>query len=357
MEKKLSVVIPVYNTEKYLKRCIDSVISAVNFMRKDTQILVINDGSKGNCDEIMNEYLKENSDLITYRKQENAGLSETKNVGIENALGEYISFVDSDDYIDENFYTEFFELVKKENADVVICDWEAIGKNERHVVPSRNPEYEENDIRGIFDVMIMPNSCNKMIKRELFNGIKFPKGYIYEDLGTTLIVLLRAKKIVYTAKPYYKYYLSEGSITRSGFSKKNFQMIDIFNLIFERLDNELGDNPDKEMYQYMIYTRRIYEELIEKIVLEKLDKKEKTEMWKIFCEKINTVNRRMCKNKYFCENVFKTGSVLKRLGNKFMHFCINNNHYKILSVIMKKRVYYSLFAVRYIGKAVIDKCN
>ena len=354
-EKRLSIIVPIYNTEQYLNRCIDSIISAINNVTFEVEIILINDASKGNCDDIVLEYIEKYKNLIKYIKQENSGLAQTKNIGIENSTGEYISFIDSDDFIDENFYKDAFNIINERKADVVICDWETISKDNRFIVPAKDTRYSSDKL-GCIDVQIMPSSCNKIAKKELFENLYFPNKLRYEDLATTLIMLLKAKKIVYLNKPYYKYYLSEGSIMRSDFDEKKFQMIDVFKILFERLDNMNLNKEEKEVYEYMVYTRRLYEELIEPIAIGK-NGKIKFELCKKFCDKISDLNSYMCKNKYFIENVYGKSKFLKKVSNKMLHFCLNKKHYRILYLILKKRIYYSLFAIRYGGKDVIDFFN
>lgn len=354
MNKKiLSIVIPVYNTEKYLPRCLDSVISSINFMENDTQIIVINDGSKGNCDKIIESYLNVYKGLIMYIKQDNKGLAETKNIGIKNSIGKYISFIDSDDFVDENFYIDAFKLIYAKNADIVICDWETIDKDKKFIVPAKDERYSNSKL-GYIDVQIMPSSCNKIVKKDLFNNLFFPIGLRYEDLATTLILLLRANKICYLNKPYYKYFLSDSSIMRSEFDEKKFQMIDIFEILFERLDDMNISITDKEMYKYMTYTRRFYEELLEQIAIKSKNSIEKKRLCKIFCEKICRINKLMCSNKYFYRNIFKSKSFIRNISNRILHYFINNNHYQLLYFMLDKKIYYRFISVRYIGKDIIS---
>ena len=111
----LSVIIPVYNTEKYLKKCIESVIVALKKIDIKSEIIVINDGSKDNSEEIILGFLDKYNNLIRYYKKENAGVADTKNVGIKYSKGRYLSFIDSDDYIDENFFYDAIEFITKED--------------------------------------------------------------------------------------------------------------------------------------------------------------------------------------------------------------------------------------------------
>lgn len=266
-EIDLSVIIPVYNTEKYVEKCLNSVLNAVNKLAMKSEIIIVNDGSRDNSENIINKFLEKYPNLIRYYKKRNAGLADTKNFGIKHSKGKYLSFIDSDDYIDENFYSDTVNILFKEDVDMLICDWETIDEknNKRYIVEARNSTY--NDVKwGCIDVPIMPSSCNKIVKKDLFENLQFPYGYIYEDLGTTLILFCRASNIKYVNKPYYKYCLSDSSIMRSEFSEKNIQMIEIFALIFDRLDKQINvEYNDKLKMQCMIFSRRFYESILEPI--------------------------------------------------------------------------------------------
>ena len=345
---ELSVIIPVYNTEKYLKRCLDSVIKAVKKSDVRCEIIIINDGSKDNSEDIVKEYLKEYTELIKYYKKENAGLADTKNVGIKMANGKYLSFIDSDDYIDEDFYYDSFQIIKAENIDMVICDWETIDieNNNKYIVEAKNNLYED-DMWGCIDTPIMPSSCNKIVKKGLFNDLEFPKGLRYEDLGTTLILFFRAKSIKYMNKPYYKYCLTPGSIMRTDFDERNLQMIEIFNILFDRIEKLDISKDKKDKALYMVYTRRFYEEILEKIVLSN----KKKYLIKEFCDKIKLLDQKFWKNKYFIMLISYQGKKRKKIL-ELLHKAIQNTNYKLLSLYLTKRLYYKYFAIRYMS---IDK--
>ena len=343
---ELSVIIPVYNTEKYIERCLESVVSAVKKSKVKSEIIVVNDGSQDNSEIIINKFLKKYSNLIKYYKKENAGLADTKNFGIRHSSGKYLSFVDSDDFIDEYFYYDTLEIINKENVDLLICDWETVDEenNKKYIVEAKNMQYED-DKWGCIDVPIMPSSCNKIVKRELFINLEFPVGLRYEDLGTTLVLFFRAGKIKYVNKPYYKYCLRPNSILRTDFDEKNLQIIDIFYIIYERVNKLSISNDDKEKAMYMIYTRRFYEFLLENISKEKFINRIK--LLKIFCKKIYSLNRIMNKNKYFKKNVYYIQSTKKRLCNKILHFFINNKFYLLISIVLNRRLYYKFFHIQY----------
>lgn len=343
----LSVIIPVYNTERYLKKCLESVVLALENFKYTYEVIVINDGSTGNEEKIIKEYC-DNKKNFFYYKKENGGLANTKNFGMKKARGKYLSFVDSDDYIDQNFYNEAFNkyITDKCLYDIVIYDWETIDKknNTKYIVEAKNKTYDD-DKWGCIDVMIMPSSCNKIVKKELLNNLEFPNGYIYEDLGTTLILFCRTDKVKYINKPYYKYYLSDSSIMRTDFNEKNLQMIDIFGILFKRLDKEKSLSfEDNQKMKCMVYTRRFYESLLEPISKQKFSNR--YTLFKLMCKKIHSINSIMKTNKYFLKEIYNNRKI-KVLFNKFLLFCLSNNLILFLTFIINKEIYYKFVHIKY----------
>ena len=268
-------------------------------------------------------------------------MADTKNVGIKYSKGKYLSFIDSDDYIDKNFYADSIKYIIEKNVDVIIYDWETIDivNNTKYIVAAKNDKYN-NDKWGCIDVSIMPSSCNKIVKKNLFEGLEFPVGLRYEDLGTTLIVLLKAKNIKYINKPYYKYCLTPNSIMRIKFDERNLQIIDIFNILNERLENLKISKFEKDCCLYMIYTRRLYEFLLENIAKEPFFRKYK--ILKSLCNKIQMINIKMNKNVYYKKCISK-----KKL-NKLLQFFINHKCVLLLTLSLNKRIYYKFFHVKYL---------
>lgn len=211
-EIKVSVIVPVYNTEKFLRKCIESII---NQTLKEKEIILINDGSTDNSNIICEEYSKKYPNEIKYINNKNIGCSATRNLGISLAKGEYIAFVDSDDYIDKEMYQEMYEKAKKENLDVVICGIKYIYPITNKIIYS----YPKNILRK-YDYLKeknrMANCYNKLYKREqiIKNNLFFPVDTHYaEDLYFSFINLVIAKNICHIEKCYYNYILhGENSI-------------------------------------------------------------------------------------------------------------------------------------------------
>lgn len=353
-EVELSVIIPVYNTEKYIERCLNSVVKSLTKLKEKSEIIIVNDGSPDNSESVIKKFIEKYPNLIKYYKKENAGLADTKNFGIKHSSGKYLSFVDSDDYIDECFYYDTLDIINNENVDLLICDWETIDEanNKKYIVEAKNKSYND-DKWGCIDVSIMPSSCNKIVKRELFSDLEFPMGLRYEDLGTTLVLFFRASKIKYVNKPYYKYCLSPNSIMRKTFDENNLQMIDIFNIIFNRIKELNISDDDKEKAMYMVYTRRFYEFLLENISKQNFSNRFK--LLKICCNKLAYIDKYMNKNKYFKKNVYTIQTRKKMYLNHILHYLIRRKLPLLLSIILNSRGYYRLIHVKYNSNLVIDK--
>ncbi len=206
MEKDLiSIIIPVYKVEKYLEKCIESVLKQTY---TNLQVILVDDGSPDNCGKICDEYAKKDSRIEVIHKV-NGGLSDARNVGIAKAKGKYIGFVDSDDYIKEDMYEILINLIKEYDADVSICNLYEVIEGKEYIRNKENGIKEYNRIDILKEVLLDKNiqsyACNKLYKKELFNEIKYPIGKKYEDIGTTFYIFEKCNKVVVTSEPEYYY--------------------------------------------------------------------------------------------------------------------------------------------------------
>ncbi len=236
----ISIIIPVYNAEKYLKRCLDSVLKA---KIEETEIIIINDGSKDNSLKIIKEYANK-YEFIRYISKKNEGLAATKNLGIMEAKGKYISFIDSDDTVNENFFKDSLEFMQK-NYDIIIYDFNNITNEGSFITEAKSSLYiNYTEKEALLYTSIMPSSCNKIIKTELYRKIKlFPIRIIYEDLATTPQIFLLAKKIKYMNKAYYNYHINNTSIMRNDDNKKHMEnMLKSLNCLYNRTSNKFKNN-------------------------------------------------------------------------------------------------------------------
>ena len=216
MEKDLiSIIIPVYKVEKYLEKCIESVLKQTY---TNLQIILVDDGSTDNSGKICDEYAKKDSRIEVIHKA-NGGLSDARNVGISKAKGRYIGFVDSDDYIKEDMYEVLLNLIIEYNADISICNLYDVIDGKEYIRNKENgiQEYSRLDIlkEVLLDKNIQSYAWNKLYKKELFDEIKYPIGKKYEDIGTTFYVFEKCDKIVVTSEPEYYYLKRSDSLVNN----------------------------------------------------------------------------------------------------------------------------------------------
>lgn len=206
---KVSIIIPVYNSEKFLQKCLDSI---VNQTLQEIEIICINDGSQDNSRKILQDY-KDKDSRITIIDQENGGLSAARNSGLKIVKGEYIGFVDSDDWVAVDFFEKLYNTAVKHNADIAITNVIRVHrsqKQENYLIYDN--ETVTDDYLTKLKLCDIPDKCyvwNKIYKTEEFkkNNLKFTEGRMYEDLEFTPRMLYYLKKLV-TAPDTYYYYLS-----------------------------------------------------------------------------------------------------------------------------------------------------
>lgn len=224
---KVSVIVPIYNVEQYLERCLESL---VNQTLEEIQIILVNDGSPDNSQVIIDKYVEKYPEKVIGLKKENGGLSDARNYGIPYAKGEYIGFVDSDDYLDVTMYEKLYEKAKETDSDIVTCGYYGIDEEAdsyRYFQRGNMVQYgmSLHDNPKLLYTNA-PYAWNKLYRKELFleTGIRFPKGKIYEDIATIYPLMLYANRISKVDEALYYYILKrEGAITAT-FSDKILQM-------------------------------------------------------------------------------------------------------------------------------------
>ncbi len=249
MNEKISIVIPVYQVEKYLKECIESVC---NQEYKNLEIILVDDGGKDNSGKICDEYAQKDRRIQVIHKS-NGGLSDARNAGIEKATGKYICFIDSDDAVSPKYVQDLYNHLMKNDADIAVCDYQQIRfQQEIKEVESTDEDtvYTSKEIlknmytRDIGTKMIV--AWNKLYKTELFKEIRYPVGKIHEDEFTTYKLVYEANKVVYFSEPLYYYYQRDnGSIMRSSYNEKR---LDYIEALEERLEF-YKQKEEKELYE------------------------------------------------------------------------------------------------------------
>lgn len=253
MDDKISIIVPIYNVEKYLNKCVDSLL---NQTYKNLEIILVDDGSPDNCFKICEDYSK-NENIVVIHK-ENGGLSDARNYGLKEASGKYVMFIDSDDFVENDMVEYLYKILKDNNADVSICNYnlfyEDNSLNNKIGVEIESDlilnKYEALNLL-LEDKIIQSFAWNKLYKRTLFDGITYPKGKIMEDVGTTYKLFTKAEKIVVGKEPKYNYLQRSGSILHH---KKAKYYIDYFDLSYKRYKDLIKENKKLENnYLKMLY--------------------------------------------------------------------------------------------------------
>ena len=314
---KVSVIVPIYNVEKYLEKCINSLLSQT---LEDIQIILVNDGSKDNSGNIAKECEKNNKNRIIYVEKENGGLSDARNYGLKYATGDFIAFLDSDDYIEKNAYEEMYNKAIEENADYVECDfiWEFPNKIR---VDKQYPYKNKKEMLSFVRVV----AWNKLIKRQLItdNNLEFPKGLRYEDVEFTYKLIPFINKFAYVDKPFIHYVQREGSIA----NVQNERTAEIFTVLNNVIEFYKKNNIYEEYRNELEYNYARY--LLCSSLKRMCKIKDKTIREKLLTESWKRLNSNFPNWK---ENVIlKTVNIGK---NKYMR-TVNKSTYKIYSKILE----------------------
>lgn len=231
MNKKISIIVPIYNMELYLERCL---LSLIHQDYQNLEIILINDGSTDNSINICNKYKKIDNRIIVINK-EHSGLSDTRNIGIKKATGDYIGFVDSDDYIDKDMFKNLIEGAEKYKCEISMCDLvETYNLNEK---AKRNPlnYIKMNKKQALEQLLYDKNIGNyvidKLFSKTLFDNISFPIGKLYEDISTTYKLFIKANNYIYIPTTMYYYYQRSDSIVNN-ITRES--ILDYINAVFER---------------------------------------------------------------------------------------------------------------------------
>lgn len=226
--KKLSIIIPVYNTEKHLKKCFDSIVNQNN---SEIEVIVVNDGSTDNSEVIIKEYTNKYKDVFTYYKKGNTGVADTRNFGIEKATGEYIMFLDSDDYIDKKLYDNIKKYID-EDIELIKYKMQRVDENDKILEIVQGATFEkvtgEEGFNKLYGTDVLLDSpCVYIIRKDIFvrNNLKFKVGTEHEDFGLIPFVIVLAKSMVSTNFYGYYYVQSQGSLMRNENYQKTIKRV------------------------------------------------------------------------------------------------------------------------------------
>lgn len=251
---EISIIVPVYNVEKYVRKCIESIL---NQTFSDFELILVDDGSTDNSGKICDEYkLKDNRVIVIHK--ENGGLSSARNVGIDNANGKFLGFVDGDDYIEKDMYETLYKDIKEFDADISVCQI-----YDEYVTSCKSRAVESGKIKrcvldnitafkfSIVRNVIGVSACNKLYKKKLFDNYRYPEGKTTEDAFVTPILIFNSKKISYNPLPKYFYVHRENSITTLPFSQSDLCVIEAYTNIRSFVNKNIPELNDLAQCKYL----------------------------------------------------------------------------------------------------------
>lgn len=266
----ISVIVPIYKVEKYIIKCIESII---NQDYRNLEIILVDDGSPDKCGEICDDYAKKDKRIKVIHK-ENGGLSDARNVGIELATSNYIGFVDSDDYIERDMYKVLYENLKRYEADISICRYREVNEDSKYQpndIMENNVEIFDQTEKKIRQLLlgekITDHAMNKLYKKELFNNIKFRKSYKFEDIDIMYKLFEKSNKVVLTNYIGYNYLQRTGSIVNTMDDKSTLDLLEVVRDRYNYIAS-------KKMLENLNKARRIHYIYRYHVVLARINSKE-----------------------------------------------------------------------------------
>lgn len=309
---KISVIVPVYGVEKYISKCLNSL---VNQTLNDIEIIVVNDGTKDNSQKIIDEYVKKYPDKVKSFIKENGGQGSARNYGLKQANGEYIGYVDSDDYVELDMYEKLYNKAINDNLDIAICGNYNVSEDYKNKkVDLEFIKYEDNKINALLGKKAV---WNKIYKKSIVEKLEFRSKVWYEDFDFSIKAICSAKKIGYVNEPLYNYLLREGSTMNNSNVVRNLEILDAFNEIVK-------DKKYKGYYDIIEFLAidHIYISTIVRVINAKADDKVKRETINKLIDYMNTSFPNYKNNKYI-NTLSKNRKIIYKLINIKMYGLIN----------------------------------
>ena len=315
--KKISIIVPVYNVEKYIKKCLDSL---VNQTLNDIEIIVVNDGSPDDSQTIIDDFVVRYPDKVKSYIKKNGGQGSARNFGIEHSESQYVAFVDSDDYVELDMFEQMYNCAIKNNSDIVICGNNVINM-ESKIIKQEKPQYG-SDYNILSEKMAV---WNKLYKRDIIKNITFRCNVWYEDIDYTIKLLLNTNKISYVDNCLYNYLLRPGSTMNNSNIKRNLELIAAFNEIdryFKKINNY---NKNTEKIEFLCIDH-MYISAIVRVINADANNKDK-----------NIIINEFRSYVYKKFPQYKKNNYIKNLSTnrKIIYFLIKNKLYFLVKIIFK----------------------
>lgn len=259
MDPLISIIVPIYKVENYLRKCIETIM---NQTYKNIEIILVDDGSPDNSAQICDEYAQQDNRIVVIH-QKNGGLSNARNSGLNIAKGEYIGFVDGDDYIENDMYETLYNAIKENNAQMAICDFYIVNEKQEEIPNEIKTEMKEdikifNKKEAMEEMLIDKNIrgyvWTKLFKKDCFKNLRFPEGKNYEDIAISIKCFEKTEQIVYINKQKY-YYLQRANSIDHVKSEKNLS--DALDVSYERYKYVKENYPELKENNIYAFIHRI----------------------------------------------------------------------------------------------------
>jgi len=300
----VSIVVPVYHVEKYLEDCVHSILVQTY---QNIEVILVDDGSKDKSGEICDNLAKLDSRILVHH-QENGGLSSARNKGISLASGEFITFIDSDDDITEDYVEYLLSMIERDKTDMAIASYSVVHiDGDKKKVTDLSEGFtscvlttEECLDRMLCEDGFTVSACAKLYKKELFLDVLFPEGKLCEDNGTIYKLIMKCDKISYGAKSIYNYYTRENSIMTSGFNEKRLDLLELTDKMASdvlKVYPKLEDSVQRRIFQsrFSILRQMVFANLDESLLKKKKEiiKYLKRNFWNILTNKKSDMRDRL----------------------------------------------------------------
>ena len=311
---KVSVIVPCYNVVQYVSKCLDSL---TNQTLSDIEIICIDDKSTDGTLKILKQYATQDSRIKLIQQPQNGGLSNARNAGLDVACGDYIGFVDSDDYVDSDFYKELYEICRINGSDIA-CGVLCVVEPQKTYSLDNHPSCLVKGLPRVLSHINNGSVCSKLFKRTLFEKIRFPSGLYYEDNLTLLELLLCANLVAFDEAVFYYYRFNPNSIVHDEkkHEKRVCDSVEILSRINKLSKNRSAKEADaiKQTFLKILFMRTEY----------LTNKNYRTQLNNIF-------------GKRYLKSVVMT-SCVRKMSNKIRRFVfrIQNNRVKIFKITVYK---------------------
>lgn len=318
---KLSIIVPVYGVEKYIDKCLNSLVKQ---SLKEIEVIVVNDGTKDNSQKIVDKYVKKYPDKIKSYIKENGGQGSARNYGLKKATGEYIGYVDSDDFVEKDMYKKLYNKAKENNYDIVVCGNYNVSEDYQNKNIDAFINNYNTDLENIFFGKMAV--WNKIYKRDILikNKLEFKEKVWYEDLAFTLKAIMNSNTFAFIDEPLYDYLIREGSTMNNSNVQRNLEILDAFNDILSYIQH----NKKEEYFSKIEFLAidHIYISAIVRVLKAEADDKVKRETINKLIDYMNKNFPNYKNNKYI--------NTLSR-NRKIIYKLINLKMYNLVNLIFK----------------------